>query len=40
MKKLVMLPLSALAGISMLFGPRAALSAEVPADDKTAVVFF
>lgn len=29
MKKLVMLPLSALAGISMLFGPRAALSAEV-----------
>ena len=30
MKKLVMLPLSALAGISMLFGPRAALSAEVP----------
>ena len=40
MKKLVMLPLSALAGISMLFGPRAALSAEVPADDKTAVVYF
>lgn len=40
MKKLVMLPLSALAGISMLFGPRTALSAEVPADDKTAVVYF